>query len=118
MKPRNVIRDYEFSVIPWLWLQVRGHRIDCSEVGAALGATPMVRDAIVLCYRPGQIQQVGTFPPTKLICLDSTLKTFNYIYIEDFEHTLAYIEDFELYYKVELCFHIIVLLHGVVTLLY
>ena len=39
-------------------VKVRGHRIDLSEVENAVAAVPGIDKSVVLCYRPGQIEQV------------------------------------------------------------
>jgi acyl-coenzyme A synthetase/AMP-(fatty) acid ligase len=39
-------------------VKVRGHRVDLSEVENAVAAVPGIDKSVVLCYRPGQIEQV------------------------------------------------------------
>lgn len=39
-------------------VKVRGHRVDLSEVEHAVAAVPGVDKSVVLCYRPGEIEQV------------------------------------------------------------
>jgi acyl-coenzyme A synthetase/AMP-(fatty) acid ligase len=39
-------------------VKVRGHRVDLSEVERAVAAVPNIDKSVVLCYRPGEIQQV------------------------------------------------------------
>ncbi|XP_012260082.2 mycosubtilin synthase subunit C [Athalia rosae] len=38
-------------------IKVRGHRVDLSEVERAVGASPAVDKAVVLCYKPGELSQ-------------------------------------------------------------
>lgn len=39
-------------------MKVRGHRVDLSEVENAVAAVPGIDKSVVLCYRPGEIEQV------------------------------------------------------------
>jgi len=39
-------------------VKVRGHRVDLSEVEHAVAAVPGVTKSVVLCYRPGETEQV------------------------------------------------------------
>lgn len=39
-------------------VKVRGHRVDLSEVEQAVAAVPGVDKSVVLCYKPGEIEQV------------------------------------------------------------
>lgn len=39
-------------------VKVRGHRVDLSEVERAVAAVPGIDKSVVLCYRPGEIEQV------------------------------------------------------------
>ncbi|PNF43301.1 hypothetical protein B7P43_G14455 [Cryptotermes secundus] len=39
-------------------VKVRGHRVDLSEVEQAVAAVPGVEKSVVLCYKPGEIEQV------------------------------------------------------------
>jgi acyl-coenzyme A synthetase/AMP-(fatty) acid ligase len=39
-------------------VKVRGHRVDLSEVEQAVTAVPAVDKSVVLCYKPGETEQV------------------------------------------------------------
>lgn len=39
-------------------VKVRGHRVDLSEVENAVAAVPGIDKSVVLCYRPGETEQV------------------------------------------------------------
>lgn len=39
-------------------VKVRGHRVDLSEVEAALSKLAGIKKAVVLCYKPTEISQV------------------------------------------------------------
>ncbi|XP_054273194.1 beta-alanyl-bioamine nonribosomal peptide synthetase ebony [Macrosteles quadrilineatus] len=39
-------------------VKVRGHRVDLAEVDAALSKLPQVEKAAVLCYKPGEVDQM------------------------------------------------------------
>lgn len=40
-------------------VKVRGHRVDLAEVEAALNSLPEVDKTSVLCYHPGEVDQVS-----------------------------------------------------------
>lgn len=40
-------------------IKVRGHRVDLSEVEAALAKIPQIHKIAVLTYKPGEIEQVN-----------------------------------------------------------
>lgn len=39
-------------------VKVRGHRVDLSEVEQAVAAVPGIDKTVVLCYKPGETEQV------------------------------------------------------------
>lgn len=40
-------------------VKVRGHRVDLAEIDAALNKIKGIDKTAVLCYRPGEVDQVG-----------------------------------------------------------
>jgi amino acid adenylation domain-containing protein len=54
-------------------VKVRGHRVDLSEVQNAVAAVPGIDKSVVLCYRPGEIEQALLAYVTKQpdACLES-----------------------------------------------
>ena len=44
-------------------IKVRGHRIDLTEINAIVHQLEQVTKGVVLCYKPGQPEQVCIHPP-------------------------------------------------------
>lgn len=69
-------------------VKVRGHRVDLSEVENAVAAIPGIDKSVVLCYRPGQIEQVTNTQKKTYKQISSVVLTVMWD-IQTLSHTLV-----------------------------